>query len=155
LAPGALIGIEGFCSSGKSTLAKRLGNDIEADVVHTDSYAMKFDEPPPYIECLKIDDLALTLTKRRKSRRCIVEGICLRDILARCDVNADFLLYVRRLSQNGLWHDALHLESFEKGDPEYGDEIEPHLSDLKYHSRARPHETANALFDRMEEAGDA
>ena len=146
-----MIGIEGFCSSGKSTLADCLGRDVEAEVIHTDSYAVKFDEPPPYLQCLKISELSVALTQRSKSRRCIVEGICLRDVLAGCNVDADFYLYVRRLSQNGLWHDELHLESFEAGDPEYGGEIEPHLSDLKYHSRTRPHEKANAVLDRLED----
>ena len=151
MGPGDVIGVEGFCSSGKSTLADRLGNDLEAEVIHIDSYAIKFDDPPPYIECLKIGELAMALAQRSKGRRCIVESICLRDVLERCHVDAGFYLYLRRLSQNGLWHDKLHLESFERGDPEYGDEIEPHLSDLKYHSRRRPHEKANAVIDRVED----
>jgi hypothetical protein len=154
LGPGALIGIEGFCSSGKSTLADRLGNDIQADVVHTDSFAIKFDDPPPYLDCLKVSELARTLAQRPKTRHCIVEGICLRDILARCNADAAFYLYVKRIGQNEFWHDELHLQSFENGDPEDGDEIEPHLSDLKYHARTRPHEKADAVFHRMEDEGD-
>jgi cytidylate kinase len=36
LTPGSLIAIEGFCSSGKSTLADRLSADIPAQVLHTE-----------------------------------------------------------------------------------------------------------------------
>ena len=155
LGPGSLIGIEGFCSSGKSRLADCLALDMNADVVHTDDHAIKFDRPPTYVDCLKLGELAGALSHRSRDKRTLVEGICLRDVLGRCNVQADLFLYVRRIGQNGLWYDDLHLESFENGEPEEGDEIEPHLSDLKYHARARPHEKADIVFDRVEDEGDA
>src|SRR2546428_6772620 len=45
---GALIGVEGFCSSGKSTLADRLAVDISAAVIHADEFAAKHETPSIY-----------------------------------------------------------------------------------------------------------
>ena len=151
LPAGSLIGIEGFCSSGKSALADRLSTDIPAQVLHTDKFATKHENPPPYIECLRLPDLRSALEGRSKSEPCLVEGICLRDVLAACGTSADHYVYIRRIGKNGLWYDQLHLETFENAATPNGDEHEPHLSDLKYHSRTRPHERASTLFDRVED----
>jgi hypothetical protein len=151
LGPGSLIGVEGFCSSGKSRLADRLALDMDADVIHTDDYALKFDEPPTYVDCLKLEELAGAISRRSGNKRTFIEGIYLRDVLSRCNADVELFFYVRRIGQNGLWYDELHLESFEHGEAEEGDEIEPHLSDLKYHSRTRPHEKADIVFDRIED----
>ena len=143
-----MVGIEGFCSSGKTTLADQLAADLSVKVIHTDTFSDKFDSPPPYIECLRIDELSQAIHANRGG---LVEGICLRDVLSACQAAADYFLYVRRVGANGLWYDELHFEEFEA--TLEGDDAEPHLSDMKYHSRVRPHERANVYFDRVERDG--
>jgi hypothetical protein len=65
---GGLIGIEGFCSSGKSRLADQLGQDLPAKVVHVDNYCTPRDVPPPYSDGVNIPGLKrklLQLSSRR------------------------------------------------------------------------------------------
>ena len=147
----SLVGIEGFCSSGKSRLADQLAKNIPAHVFHTDDFATKHDDPPPYLDCLKLTELAATVASRGKSSVSIIEGICLRDVLSACAIDADLFLYIKRMGRNGLWYDGLHLEDFDERSPVDGDELEPHLSDLEYHSRVRPHERADLVYLRVEE----
>jgi hypothetical protein len=59
-------------------------------------------------------------------------------------------VYLKRIGQNGLWYDGLHLEDFEAGRPIPGDMLEPHRSDLEYHERVRPHERAELVYERVE-----
>lgn len=145
-----LIAIEGFCSSGKSTLADKLAQGIPAEVIHTDEYCTPRENPPPYIKGLDLPRLRQALQLRDITRHCIIEGICLRDVLALCDVSAGVYVYVKRVGVNGLWYDQFHLEEHEKGEGVPGEEQEPHASDLAYHSKARPHELADLEFVRVE-----
>lgn len=147
LSPAAIAGLEGFSGSGKTHLADRLGALVPVAVCHVDSFAKKFDQPPTYIECLDIAGLRRALEQREQSRPTVVEGICLRDVLAHVGQSPAILIYLRRIGRNGLWHDGLHLEGFEAGQ---GDTREPHRSDLEYHVRVRPHEQADLVYERVE-----
>lgn len=57
--------------------------------------------------------------------------------------------YVKRLGENDLWYDGLHLEDFEKQIISENLE-EPHFSDFKYHTVERPYENADVVFYRKE-----
>src|SRR4051812_17652442 len=81
-----LIGVEGFCSSGKSWLADRLGADLPSSVIHLDSYCTPRDDPPPYVDGLDIEGLKHALQKLKPSHFSVVEGICLREALSKCGV---------------------------------------------------------------------
>ncbi len=150
-APETVVGIEGFCGSGKSMLANKLGKRGRMSVVHMDDYATKFDEPPPYPECVDIVRLRSALVTRDPLRASVVEGICLRDVLALVGIAPRLLVYVKRIAGSGLWHDKFHLEDFEAGQPDAGDIEEPHLSDFRYHQRSRPHERADLIYERVED----
>jgi len=147
--PG-LIGIEGFCSSGKSRLAEQLAQDLPAKVVHVDKYCTPRDDPPPYPDGVDLPRLKETLIQLSPGDFSVVESICLRDVLARCGVAAKTYVYIKRVGRNGLWYDELHLEEYENGDGIPGDEQEPHASDLSYHSKIRPHERADLSFSRVD-----
>jgi|GEM_PF-3123696 len=149
--PTQLIAIEGFCSSGKSTLADDLGRDVPAEVIHTDKYCTPRDNPPPYAKGVDIAGLKQAIEERGRTKHCIIEGICLRDVLSLCDVPSPFYVYVKRVGGNGLWYDQFHLEDYESGTGVPGEEEEPHASDLAYHSTVRPHERADIQFLRIEE----
>lgn len=121
------------------------------DVCHVDNFARKFDQPPPYAECLNIGQLHRALEQREQTRPIVVEGICLRDVLTLVDVSASIFVYLKRIGINGLWYDELHLEEFEREEPVPGNLIEPHRSDFDYHARVRPHEKADLVFERVED----
>lgn len=147
LSPASIVGLEGFSGSGKTKLAEQLRVRVPAAVLHVDSFARRLDQPLPYIECLDIDGLRRCLEQRGQSRPTVVEGICLRDVLAHVGQTPAILIYLRRIGRNGLWYDGSHLEEFEarqEGTPE------PHRSDLEYHARVRPHEHADLVYERVE-----
>ncbi len=146
-----LIAIEGFSSSGKSTLADSLGRDLPAQVIHTDTYCTPRDNPPPYAKGVNITKLRQSLNQRDRTKHCIVEGICLRDVLELCGESAGVFVYVKRVGGNGLWYDQFHLEDYENGAAVPGEDEEPYASDLAYHSKVRPHERADIEFLRVEE----
>src|SRR5262249_33856889 len=87
LPAGAIAGLEGFCGSGKTKLADPLSVRVPMSVCHVDSFAKKFDQPPPYTECLDLGALRLVLEQRDYSRPTLVEGICLRDVLTLVDLS--------------------------------------------------------------------
>jgi len=151
LPPGAIAGLEGFCGSGKTKLADQLGAQVPMYVCHVDSFAKKFDQPPPYTECLDLTALRRALEQREESRPTFVEGICLRDVLALVDLSPAIFVYLKRIGQNGLWYDGLRLEDFEAGQPIPGDMDEPHRSDLEHHARVRPHVQAELIYERVED----
>jgi hypothetical protein len=149
LEAGTIAAIEGFSDSGKTTLADYLGKQLAISVFHLDSFARKFSRPPPYPECIDLAGLRGALDRREVSRPAIVEGICLRDVLALINVSPVVFVYLKRTGSNGLWYDGLHLEQFEAGEPVPGDMAEPHRSDLEYHARMRPHEIADLTCKRI------
>jgi hypothetical protein len=145
----AVVGIEGFCGSGKSYLADRLGRDlIESVVVHTDDYATGDDETVPYVD--RIDYRRLRHAVSSASGMVIVDGICLRPIMRRLGLTPALFVYVKCISVTGLWHDGLHLEDF--ADDPRNQHHEPHRSDFRYHSDERPHERADIAYCHREPA---
>jgi hypothetical protein len=79
----------------------------------------------------------------------LIEGICLRGVLDRVQQRPDLNIYVKRLA-GAVWHDGFHLEEFESGEGSEEDREEPHRSDFCYHSKIRPHEMADVIFERVE-----
>jgi hypothetical protein len=149
LNPGAIIGLEGFQDSGKSTLASQLSERVSVSVLHLDDFRMECDPTPPYVEWLDTSALRQALESRQQSILTIVEGICLRDVLARVDLTATVLIYVKRLGLNRLWYDGMRLEEYQAGECIPGAGDEPFRSDFKYHARRRPHEKADFIFERV------
>lgn len=132
-------------------LADNLGRDIPAQVIHTDSYCTPRGNPPPYAEGVNVARLKQAVDDRDMSKPCVIEGICLRDVLALCGVSAAIFVYIKRVGANGLWYDQYRLEDHESRTGVPGDEEEPHASDLAYHVKARPHEHADFKIRRFED----
>jgi hypothetical protein len=79
----------------------------------------------------------------------IVEGICLRDTLARVGRSTDLSIYVKCVTSiSGLWHDGFNLEDYERDSTTA--QRRPHLDDLEYHARVRPHEHSDLFLVRVE-----
>ena len=145
-----LVGLEGFCDSGKTTFSNQLGERVPMGVFHTDEFTRKFDAPPPYPECVDIDRLRDALEMVDPSRTSLIEGICLRDVLELVGIFPTVFVYLKRIGKNGLWYDELNLDDFESGQAIPGNIPEPHLSDLKYHTKSRPHKHADFIYERVE-----
>jgi hypothetical protein len=149
LPPNAIVGVEGFMNSGKSYLSNAIGSSLGCHVIHIDDCVAPGDESLPYIERLSYERLKESLSSACVgSSVVLVDGICLRQILARLEVNPAQFIYVKRMAANGLWHDGFHLEDYEAD--EQSIMHEPEKSDLAYHSLERPHERAELVFHRPE-----
>ena len=131
-----IIGIDGFTRAGKTTLADRLYMLLDADVVSTDCH-VKTDNPVEtqgsnkgYVDQLNLASIKDSVEKSiRAGRQVVLEGICLREVIACSAIPTDSLVhvYVKRISKNSdLWHDGDHLEDFKRGDHVAP---EPHLEE--------------------------
>lgn len=140
-----LVAIEGFMCSGKSFLANALGAELGGTVVHTDDFVGPGNQSLPYPQRIRYRLLATSL---RSDPITLIEGICLRQVLARANAEATIFIYVKRLSSNGLWNDGFHLEDFQENAQSVL--TEPGMSDLHYHATIRPHDLADIVFCRAE-----
>jgi hypothetical protein len=144
LPSGGLIAIEGFCSSGKTSIAKRLGRELPAMVVHTDEYCTPVGNPLSYAKSVDVSKLAQVLRNLEPLQLVIVEGICLRDVMDKCGVNPEIYVYIKKVASNGIWHDSFYFDAYNvESNP---CESEPHASDLAYHVKSMPHEEAKFIF---------
>ena len=149
----AIVGVEGFTSSGKSHLADALAKNLAGVVVHTDKYVTDGQVALPYPDRLDYRGILSALNDATsRTSLTIVEGICLRETLSRASISANLFVYLKFLAQNGLWHDGLSLEDFENRSSPLD---EPHFSDFTYHVKQRPHECADIVFERIENFGEA
>ena len=143
-----VIGIEGCLTSGKSYLGKKLIPAFKARLVSTDDSRNDKDHTStPYLDTLDLSRMHTAIDDiMQTGKLVIVEGICLRSILKRIALTADLFVYVKKLSGNiddDVWHCGYDIESFEEGEKQHQ---EPYISDLKYHSRVRPHERADLVY---------
>ena len=143
-----VIGIDGFLLAGKTTLASQLAVMLDADVVSSDDYVEIQGGNKEYIDRLNLAGIKDSAEKSiHAGRRVILEGICLREIIARSEIPAHSIVhvYAKRISNSNLWHDGENLEDFNRGDhvipcPE------PHLSAFRYHEKVCPHKSADFEF---------
>ena len=136
-------------NSGKSHLATSIAELLAGAVVHMDDCISTGHESVAYVERLDYLKLKQLLsTAGRGASVVFVDGICLREALARIEVVPALFVYVKRMGPNGLWHDGFHLEDYEAD--QNAVQNEPERSDLHYHSVVRPHERAEFVLHRVE-----
>ena len=129
-------GGDGFTSAGKTTLADRLSVLLDADVVSTDDHVERQEGNRGYVDQLNLAGIKDSVEKSiRAKRRVILEGICLREVIAYSAIPTDSIVhvYVKQISKNSddnSWGDGDWLELFEQGDHVA---LEPHLSAFRYH----------------------
>ena len=143
-----IVGIDGFPSAGKTTLANHLSSMLlNADVVSTDDCVeIQGANRGGYVDRLNLTGIKDLVEKSiRAGRRVILEGICLREVIACSAIPTDSIVhvYVKRISKNrddSFWIDEYWLEKFKCGEHV---EPEPHLSAFRYHEKICPHKLAN------------
>ena len=139
-----LLGIDGFHGAGKTTLAVTLAEKMGGIRVGLDSYVERSREADRYVGLLRLEDLARDLNGLSQRFQCVViEGVCLLEALAAVGVEPDRLLYVRKISAQGLWHDGFHLEDYSAGVPAGGWLAE---SVYSYHQQYQPHVRASLCY---------
>ena len=148
------IGLEGFCGSGKSYLAKRVVHELGYAEVDTDAFVVLKDGDWHYPERLDIHGLRNLFDDLRSKfdSKILAHGICLRETLARMSREVDTFIYIKRVTQpvvdEVLWHDGIDLEMLKDGEVRLNSHDEPHRSAFKYHIEHAPHERADAYYVR-------
>ena len=135
--------------SGKSTLAGLLAQSIGCARIELDHYIVPECAAKRYVDKLRVGEFKRDLGLRvAESPIVIVDGICLRDVMDEVGAEIGTSVYVKRVSQQGIWHDGCHLESYE---------LEPTISEsvlsndeFRYHLCRKPHETADIVLLRTE-----
>ena len=99
-----IIGIDGFPEAGKTTLAGCLKEVLlDADVVSTDDHLETQRGNRGYVELLNLAGIKDSVEKSIwAGRRVILEGICLREVIACSAIPTDSIVhvYVKRISKN-------------------------------------------------------
>jgi hypothetical protein len=152
-----VIAIDGFQASGKTTLAQALAEQLNLPLVSADDYLFK--NQGAFFEYLQMEKVSAAL---RMHERCIFEGVCCLKILQTVDVNANLLVYVKRMAIWG-WADESELESVASvssatidSSPLIADTHDPVQINIHnlwkevalYHKQYRPHEVANIVYER-------
>src|SRR5215813_6192420 len=95
------IAIDGSDGVGKTTLAVALRRLVGGTVISVDDYVAKHQGT--YLSSLKVLALQAVLEGACSPR--IVEGVCLLNVLEKAGHAPDVLIYVRRVTADGFWHD--------------------------------------------------
>lgn len=149
-----VIGLDGFMGAGKTTLAFELAESLGGIRVSLDSYADRNADAEDYAARIMRRYLASDFIKLKSAFPfLIVEGICLFEVFAALSECMNSLVYVKRLSVAGIWHDGIHLEDYELSHS-LGEGVDPLRKNvLEYHSKWRPHEKAHVVYERSEVNG--
>lgn len=148
--PGTYIGIEGYMSSGKTTLARRLSCDLCFIAVSLDDFVAIRGSKHAYPSRIARAKLSKHLCLSGRETPVIVEGICLRKVIKCLPIRLAATIYIKRISDAGLWHDGLNLEDFVSGNALDVDYEEPFASEHRYHKAYLPHQKASFILERRE-----
>ncbi|MBW8330313.1 MAG: AAA family ATPase [Thiobacillus sp.] len=147
-----VVGVDGFMGSGKTKLAFELAESLGGIRISLDTYIDRDADAQDYPSKIMRDYLASDLQKLKGAFQFVViEGICLLEVLAPISWVPDSLVYVKRISTAGLWHDGFHLEDFETNQSTVENQEGLHRSEFEYHSKWRPHERATVVYERVED----
>jgi hypothetical protein len=148
-----VIGVEGFPTAGKSTLVRKLAAEIRCACVHTDDFLQPGCREPAYIRCLDLKRLGARVDQEPEP--VLIEGIGLLDSLDAIGRGRDLGVYVKRMTQAGLWADDLANYSVD-GQPLEGISQVDYWA-VEYHLRRHPHVDPDVMFayngDEYEEDG--
>jgi len=101
-----VVGVDGACGAGKTTLADGLGKALGAEVIHVDDHLDK--GKAAYRQAVRYRHLGRDIEKlSRQVQVLIVEGMCLLEVLEEAGIRADVYVYVQRLRRDGSWADEL------------------------------------------------
>jgi hypothetical protein len=146
-----IVCIDGFMGSGKSLLAMELAAKLDGMRVSLDCYADPESDSTSYPEKLKTEYLERDIAKLRSTYGYVViEGICLLQVLRAVSVTPDIFVYVKRISEHGLWDDGFHLEDYINERAIKENEKGLHKCEFDYHAAILPHEGVDFIFEYVE-----
>ena len=129
-----------------------LADALDGMRVSLDCYVDLGSDSPSYLGKLKIKYLERDITRlKAKFGYVVIEGICLLEVLKAVSVAPDIRIYVKRISEQGLWHDGFHLEDYVGERTIKENEKGLHKCVFEYHTEMLPHENVDIIFERVED----
>lgn len=167
-----LIGIDGIDGSGKTTLSKKLSDELGYTHINLDDYVDR--NCGTFVEHIRYDELLSSIHSTQSP--VILEGVCLLAVLEKLQRKADLLIYVRRITDYGSWRDEdkcdivgdvdelilkeketlrTFCEAMARFEGKNFDanacDIPPLVEELiRYHHRYAPHRRADIIYDRTD-----
>lgn len=147
-----IVGVDGFTGSGKSTLSTALVGSLGARLLSCDEYVDRSVKEESYCAMLRRADLIYDFRQALESHSTVIlDAVCLREVVRYLEVNPHSFVYVKRVSQAGVWNDGLDLDDFKEATEGSfrGKWIEREV--FRYHLDHHPLERADILFERVED----
>jgi hypothetical protein len=150
-ANAGLIGIDGIDGSGKTTLSKKLSDELGYTHINLDDYVDR--NCGTFVEHIRYDELLSSIHSTQSP--VILEGVCLLAVLEKLQRKADLLIYVRRITDYGSWREEDNCDIVGDVDELILDanacDIPPLVEELiRYHHRYAPHRRADIIYDRTD-----
>jgi polynucleotide 5'-kinase involved in rRNA processing len=144
-----LIAVEGHSNAGKTTLAAAIAACGSGRLFSTDSYArQRTPRDGRYLDIIDVGRLQDELVAAAAAPLIVLEGICLRDVLAELRSEPHAFVYVKRITPAGLWADDP--ENYVTNGVPNGDLSWVDRQSVDYHLRESPYELANLIYVRRE-----
>jgi hypothetical protein len=163
-----VIGIDGLDGVGKTFIAEKIAEQLNAGLVSLDDYLQK--ERETYVAHINCAEIRAVMND--SIMPIVVEGVCLRAAAAHCGIPVDFYIYVRMINSSGRWNDediclCCELpEVLKASEREFGQLADQLLfsgnSDgnaglrdelIDYHCQYSPVPKADLVFDAVEQTG--
>lgn len=117
-------------------MAARIG----AQFIDSDDYANAYDDPPGYVECLRLDELRQEIEDAIARGAVVLAGVCSAELWPGPSVS----IYIKRMSfSTPEW--PIWFKEFQFDDPL--PLIQPHRSIMQYHLTHRPHDIADLVLE--------
>jgi uridine kinase len=147
-----LTGIDGTDGSGKSTLAKHLSSQLGFAHINLDDHLEK--NRGQFVKYIKYDQVKGEIDKAKQP--IVIEGVCLLAAIENLTDPLGILIYVKRVSDYGMWYDKEDCEVNEDIDEfiirkKSGGSI-PALTEeiIRYHYKYKPYEKAGIIYKRID-----
>jgi hypothetical protein len=166
------IGIDGVDAVGRAHLARVLSRTLGCPALDVDDYLHR--NQGGYIEFIDYPALNAAMSSMPAF---ILSGACLREVLANLGASLDGNIYIKRI-RDGLWADeegcvfpdgvdaavemfaanralnSRYIDEMPEQAAAEDEEVSPHLVDevMRYHDTWLPHETADLVFERDDDA---
>ena len=136
-------------AGAKTSLAKLVATE-PAQIISTDAYYETGVKGQKYLDGIKLETLSEDLRQSISAyERVVVEGICLRDTLAKVGVSPNLFIYCKRISSAGIWNDD---PQFHSPIPEVARFAQALIDSWshQYHVESEPHLVADIVYEWRE-----
>jgi cytidylate kinase len=149
-----VIAIDGFPGSGKTTVANRMAKAMPAVHVEVDQFLER--NRGGFLTFIDYSSLAEVVRRNSREEVILVEGVCVKAVLARIAIAEDLHVYVKRTGQHRIWYEGRTFVEFHSVEDalRYEESLGPvpglTRDVLGYHYDYQPHKTADIVYERME-----